>query len=672
MNQLTLGTLMMPAANLGGENPLAPLRAYETASAASVGAGAADYPDRGREASILPYRLQDQYDRNRSPRAFTTAVLENQHLRATFLLDLGGRLWSLIDKASGRELLFVNPVLQPANLAVRDAWFSGGVEWNVSIIGHGPFTAAPLFAARVQHDDGTPILRLYEWDRIRGVPFQIDCWLADDRPVLMVGLRIINSNDHAIPMYWWSNIAVPERPDVRVLGPSDQAYRHDYDGSLVEHEVPIYQGVDVTYTTKRRSAADLYFRIPRGQRPWIAALDGEGGGLVHTSTDRLVGRKMFNWGVDAGGRRWQEFLSQPGEAYIEIQGGLAPTQGEYVAMPARTQWSWVEAYGLLEADRAKVHGADWRTARETVEEALERNLPRADLNRELGRYTARIASRAPAELLHQGSGWGALEQRRWQRAGEVASVMGALMFPESSLGAEQAPWIELLETGKLPPRSPSSDPGSLMVQPPWREMLEKSVQSAGGRHWVAWYHLGVMRYRAGDPAGARDAWERSLGEHPTAWAQRDLAVLDLDEGKISEATDRWIAAARLAPDLAPLAIECARALLNAGRPADLIAFTDALEPALRPHGRIRLLRAMAALALNDLDSVARYFDGAVDIANIREKETSLSDLWFGWQERRVARERGVEVNDALRREVRKSFPPPPAFDFRLNAEADII
>src|SRR5262245_25614225 len=136
MTRLSIQACTMPAADLRAENPLAPLRGYETASAVGAHAGDADYPDRGNEASILPYRLQDQYSRRRTPRSFKTAVLENQHLRATFLLEMGGRLWSLFDKRAQRELLFVNPVFQPANLAVRDAWFSGGVEWNISIIGH--------------------------------------------------------------------------------------------------------------------------------------------------------------------------------------------------------------------------------------------------------------------------------------------------------------------------------------------------------------------------------------------------------------------------------------------------------------------------------------------------------------------------------------------------------
>jgi hypothetical protein len=672
MSKLTIQSYVMPAAAFPRDNPLTPLRSYDTASAAGASAPQADYPDRGREHSILPYRLQDQYDRRRAPRAFKTAVLENQHLRATFLLEVGGRLWSLVDKRTRRELLYVNPVFQPANLAVRDAWFTGGVEWNISIIGHCPLTCDPLFAVSVPLDErdvehGGRALRLYEWDRIRRVPFQIDFWLSDDVPFLFARPRIVNPNDHTIPMYWWSNIAVPEREDVRVLGPATQAYRHDYDGSLVAHDIPFYDGADVTYTTNRKSAADLYFRIPEGHRPWIAALDGDGRGLIHASTARLRGRKMFNWGMDPGGRRWQEFLSQPGEAYLEIQGGLAQTQGDYVAMPAGAEWSWLEAYGLIEADPATVHGNDWRAAYEAVEAELDRRLPQARLDADLAR-TARLAQLSGIHKLHHGSGWGALEARRRRHAGEPPFTHHSLTFRDNTITDDQKPWLALLETGELAYRSPADGPGALMVQPEWRALLERAAHDGRSTHWLAWYHLGVMRYRAGDSSGAREAWQQSLAAESSAWVLRDLAFLSMEQGEDQTAIDLWLRAARTAPQCVPLAIEVTRMLLTTRRFAELMKFVDALPDPVRAAGRIRLLRAMAALEQGDLATVEKYFEGDVDIPNIREKETTLSDLWFRWQEQRVARERGVEIDDTLRQQVRREFPPPVRFDFRLNTQ----
>jgi tetratricopeptide (TPR) repeat protein len=450
---------------------------------------------------------------------------------------------------------------------------------------------------------------------------------------------------------------------VRVLSPAVEAYRHDYDGSLVEHSVPIYQGADVTYTTNRRWAADLYFRIPKGHRPWIAALDKEGRGLVHTSTDRLLGRKMFNWGVDTGGQRWQSFLAEPNHAYIEIQGGLAQTQGEYVAMPAHAKWSWLEAYGLLEAVPAKVHSREWNTAHEAADRALEELLPHQRMNEELDRSAA-IADRAPVELLHEGSGWGALERHRKRSTTHDDPTP----FPDSSLTEDQLPWLALLQTGELPFRPPTENPGSLMVQPEWGTLLERSVEQGKSNHWLAWYHLGVMRFRANDRAGAREAWRHSLKLAPSVWATRDLAVLAREENDMTKSTTRYLEAAALDPSNISVAIECAGMLINANRAQHAIAFIDSLPETSQANGRIRLLRATAALAVGDLDAVARYFEGDVDIPNIREKETALSDLWFGLHAAKLARQRDTQVTDALRKEAHDTVPPPARFDFRLNAE----
>jgi predicted TPR repeat methyltransferase len=206
-----------------------------------------------------------------------------------------------------------------------------------------------------------------------------------------------------------------------------------------------------------------------------------------------------------------------------------------------------------------------------------------------------------------------------------------------------------------------------MTQPQWRELLEQSVNTGGrAAHWTGWYHLAVMHYRAGDLAGARQAWEQSLRAEPNVWSARDLAFLAIDQCDEPAAVDLYLKAAAIAPHLIPLAIECAKVLLQTRRFAQLTKFADSLPPEVQSTGRLRLLRAMAALEQGDLTAVENYFEGDVDIPNIREKEIALSDLWFRWQEQRVARERGVPIDDALRSKVRRDFPPPMRFDFRLR------
>ena len=54
-------------------------------------------------------------------------------------------------------------------------------------------------------------------------------------------------------------------------------------------------------------------------------------------------------------------------------------------MPPGAEWSWLEAYGLLQADPAWVHGKDWPAAYRAVQESLEQRLPRRRLDEELAR-----------------------------------------------------------------------------------------------------------------------------------------------------------------------------------------------------------------------------------------------------------------------------------------------
>jgi hypothetical protein len=671
MSELRFENLTIPACNFGGENPLPPLFALENASSSHQRHSYAYEENqfvKPTEQSVLPNLIQDQYDRALTPRPFKTAVLENEFLKATFTLELGGRLWSLVDKMNNRELLFKNPVYRPANLAARDAWFSGGIEWNISLIGHSPFTCSSIFAAKLKLPDGTPVLRLYEWDRIRALPWQIDFFLPESSRQLLMRVRIINPWPRDLPMYWWSNVAVPEAPDVRVLGPANEALRHAYDGALVGHSLPIAENMDVSYPGKRPYARDLYFRIKKGQRPWISSVDASGYGLMQTSTDLLRGRKIFNWGTSQGGRRWQDFLSLPNQgAYIETQAGLAPTQGEYVRMPASSTFEWMEAYGPIQVDPARAHSNDWALACGTVEATIESLLPR-NTAEQIFNDTKSLPDIPPEKIMHTGSGWGALERRRREHAGQNVPAKTALPFDDSTLTADQTPWIALLEKGALPERSPSELPLSPIVQPEWRELLENALANNRGDHWLSWNQLGLMRFGAGDAEGAVKAWETSIQRAPNAWAYRNLAVVAKTNNKFGKAAELLEQAWNLQPKNLPLTIEFGKALAAADRHADLAAFLISLPESLQQNGRVKLLKAQAALATNDLPTVAAFFEKEVEIPNMREKEISLSTLWFDYHEKRVAAAEKINRDKNLRSRVRKEFPPPQWVDFRASPD----
>ncbi|MET9496522.1 DUF5107 domain-containing protein [Streptomyces sp. NPDC006552] len=634
MTVVRRAVLTLPGAALGPANPLPPLRPLDQVHEVDE-RSAEDLPlDMARQLGyqplrgILPERLRDGYGRERPPVDLDTIVIENDRLRATVLPGLGGRVASLFHKPTGRELLYRNPVFQPAAFALNGAWFSGGIEWNIGATGHSTLSCAPLHAARVTAPDGTEMLRLWEWERLRDLPFQVDLWLPEDSDFLYVGVRVRNPHEKPAPVYWWSNIAVPE--ERRVLAPAREAWHFGYARSLRRVPVPRFDGADRTYPLNSEFPADYFYEIEDGRRRWIAALDASGQGLVQTSTDTLRGRKLFLWGGGSGGRRWQEWLTEPGTGgYAEIQAGLARTQLEHVRLEAQGEFSWLEVYGPLTADAGTVHGAgEWGAAVGEVEDRLERALPRADVQ---AAYEAWLphADTEPGQRLAAGSGWGALEVLR---AG--VKVPGT-PFDESTLGEEQAPWRELLESGIFPEPRRIGVPGPSLTSPAWRDMLETAPARP-----LAEYHLGVAQWHAGDRAQAVRSWERGLELAVSDWPfLRCLAVADATDGHLERAADRHAAAF---DDLcaerrdegevwraatAALGREAIEALLLVERTVAARGVWERLPAATRARGRFRLLEVHLLLAEGEVAAARAVLDAGFEVADLREGAEVLGEVW---------------------------------------------
>ncbi|WP_330344069.1 DUF5107 domain-containing protein [Streptomyces longwoodensis] len=629
MTSIRRAVVTLPAAELGPDNPLPPLSPLDEVHHVED-RDLEDLPrDMARQIryeplrSLLPVRVRDGYGRRRAPRDVDALVLENDRLAVTVLPSLGGRIASLRHKPTGRELLYRNPVFQPANFALNGAWYSGGVEWNIGATGHTTLSCSPLHAARVPAPDGGGMLRLWEWERLRDLPFQVDLWLPDGSDFLYVGVRVRNPHERPRPLYWWSNIAVPE--ECRVLAPADAAYHFGYERRLRRVPVPVHDGADRSHPLDSAHAADWFYDVPAGRRRWIAALDADGHGLVQTSTDELCGRKLFVWGTGPGGRRWQEWLTEPGTGgYCEIQAGLARTQLEHVRLEAESEVSWLEAYGPLDAPR---DGA-WPDVVREAEARLSAALPRAAVDAAYAAWKSR-ADTDPGEVLVTGSGWGALEVLRagWKLPGTP--------FPEETLGEEQEPWRELLRTGSYPEPRRVRPPGPSLVAPHWRDMLETAPATPSAE-----YHLGVAQWHAGDHAQAVRSWERALGLAPSLWPLlRCLAVADRLAGHRERAADRyaeafddlcrerrddgeaWTAAS------AALGREAIGALLAAGRPAAARAVWERLGPEIRARGRFRLAEAALLLAEGRREAARAVLDDDLEPADLREGADDIDRLW---------------------------------------------
>lgn len=664
----------MEAADLNGENPLPKFRSRQRhRNVAENGSLSLEQKEKlGSETGerYLPYRMQDRYTRDRRMTPIKSIVLENEILQAVFLPDYGGRLYSLKDKRTNREVLYKNPVLQPANLAILDAWFSGGIEWNIGQLGHTFLTCSPVHAAKLADEEGNEFLRLYEYERCKNVFWQIDVHLPPGSEHLRVYVRIVNDNDEAVPMYWWTNVAVEETERSRVFSSTGDVIYIDHHvkgfGAGKLPNLPTVPDADVSYPLQFPFANEYFFQPPHDYRsPWEAIAYEEGRLVYERSTSLLRYRKMFCWGNHTGGRRWRDFLSRPGEGdYIEIQGGLAPTQLHGIDQPAQSTWDFTQLYGVVDVDADKTNQGNWDEARNYIDEIVEQLLPEDEVYRIHDKLQS-YADREPELLLHTGSGWGALERRRRERMEDRTTPKG-LRFEEASLTAAQQPWLELMMTGRLPDQAIDEIPASWMVQEEWLAMLQVSLTETENESWAAYMHLGVMLYEQGAEEEAVEAWERSLQIRPSAWVLRNLAEVSKHKGDTEEAVS-YLEQAYLVsggfPDRA-FAEEYLELLMKSGQHTKAWSLYESFPESIKSTQRLQVIVGEAALVMGEFDFLERLF--AADLAVIREGELSIVKLWYRYQAKKLAMKNNVELTSELETQAAALFPPPRHIDFRMS------
>ncbi|MEG0756329.1 MAG: DUF5107 domain-containing protein, partial [Oscillospiraceae bacterium] len=625
---------------------------------------------------VLPYCMQDRFTLADEKRDYETVVLENDLLKAQFLPGLGGRLYSLFDKEKNRELLFRNPVFQPANLAIRNAWFSGGIEWNTAQTGHAYSTCDHVYCARMEEPEGGAFLRMYDYVRTTGLFWQIDFHLPQGSRFLYAHVRLINDSPEPTPLYWWTNIAVPEEKRVRIFSGTGEVIFinpgslkkesdiHSY-GHTKLPELPSMPGVDMTYPQNSEYTNEYYFQNDSEvSAPWEAAAYEDGFAFMERSTQPLKTRKMFCWGNHSGGRNWMDHLAEPGRGdYVEIQAGLAPTQVHGDMLGAGEKLSFTQAFGSTELDPEKANLPDWYSAKDVVEHQVERALPAEQLQKRHQAY-ASSATLPCGELLHMGHGWGFVEGARRAAAG-TGTLPPELSFPKEAAGPEELRWYGLLTEGTMPPLPADVLPQSWMTDPNWAPYLEQAMlrQPSNGTLPV---YLGTLYYENGREQLAIQTWKQALNRAPSVIAHRNLAVAYSRGGDRAKALEHMGAAFALDSKNPhkELAVEYLALLVGEKQYSEAWAVYTALPTVVAEDERTKITACAAALAVGAWDFLDAAF--AHSFAVIREGENQMVDLWFRREAQKEAQRSGRTDLAEVERELRCAVTPPKNIDYRLT------
>ena len=617
---------------------------------------------------VLPYLVQDVYSRERKHERVKTIELENNHLKAIFLPEYGMRLFSLYNKDENRELLFRNSVLRFANLAIRDAWFAGGIEWNVGQLGHTFTTCDHVFATICKNEEEEKFLRCYEYERCKGIYWQIDFYLEENAEQLAVYVRFINPKNKDVPFYWWTNIAVPEEKNVRIfsgnqeviyINPSSNesadAIKGMSHGRLPElNSLP---GKDASYPQNFRFSSEYFFQNEANtEQTWEAAVYNDGNIFFDCSSERLQYRKMFCWGTHLGGQHWKDFLSEKGKGdYVEIQAGLAPTQVHGLDIPANTSWDFVQVFGSTKMNPELVKG-DWNQAKNHVDKQVKKQLDAEKIQALLKKYR-KNANCEVLEFLHLGSGFGAVEELR-----NPGSTPTGLRFPEASIGKKEAMWVELLRKHRIDNQDIFDSPFSYMVDTRYETYLKEAAEKGG---YTAKNLYGVMCFEDTRFEEGIKWFNKSVEaqENPLAYRNLFYAYKDLDADKAIVYLEKALAMFGENPKREYVE-EYASYLSEKKMYQKLWKYYWTLPEILQENERVILNVIPAAVEEKDCAFLEKQFKK--DFVHIREGERAFTECYFAYQALNESKETGAEYTEELIQKYVRLNQVPENIDFRQS------
>lgn len=276
---------------------------------------------------LYPYWRFDGFTTGSEVREWKMVVLENDYLRVKVFPQIGGKIWSVFDKTSGKEMFYDNDAVKFRDISMRGPWTSGGIEFNYGVIGHAPSCSSDVDFKVETKSDGSVSCYIGVIEMLSRSHWTVEINLPKD--AVWVRTSSIWHNDSAEyqPFYSWANSGVRTGDDLVLVYPSHNAVGHG--GENLEYP-KTKDGKDLSLYTSQAYGDDKSYHMVGSHKPFFGAYyTGEDRGVMHWSLrDEKLGRKYFSWAQSRRGLIWVNLLTDGRPQYIEMQSGKLYNQNQ--------------------------------------------------------------------------------------------------------------------------------------------------------------------------------------------------------------------------------------------------------------------------------------------------------------------------------------------------------
>jgi tetratricopeptide (TPR) repeat protein len=273
------------------------------------------------DAAIYPYYRFDGFTNKPQQKEWKVVELENDYISIMILPEVGGKIWSAVEKSTGKDFIYNNHVIKFRDIAMRGPWTSGGIEANYGIIGHTPNCATPVDYTVIKRIDGSVSCVIGALDLLTRTSWRLDINLPKDKAYVTTSSFWFNATAFEQPYYTWMNTGIKAAGNLQFIYPGTNYVGHD--GEYNTWPINKQNGKDISWYNNNNFGGYKSYHVFGKYTDFFGGYwhDDDFGMGRYSSHDDKAGKKIWIWGLSQQGMIWEKLLTDTDGQYVEVQSG---------------------------------------------------------------------------------------------------------------------------------------------------------------------------------------------------------------------------------------------------------------------------------------------------------------------------------------------------------------
>ena len=270
---------------------------------------------------FYPYFRYDGFTDHSIQKEWKVIELENDFIKLIILPQVGGKIWTAIDKKNGKPFIYDNDAIKFRDIAMRGPWTSGGLEANFGIIGHTPGVATPVNYLTRKNADGSVSCIISLLDLLTQTRWNMEINLPKDKAYFITRYFWHNGTSLPEPYYSWMNLGEKVTDSLEYIFPGNHYIYHD--GKVYDFPVNPENHKNIAVYDQNNFGGPKSYHVTGAHSKYFGVLwQKENFGMIHYAERQdKIGKKIWIWGLSRQGMIWENLLTDHSGQYTEIQSG---------------------------------------------------------------------------------------------------------------------------------------------------------------------------------------------------------------------------------------------------------------------------------------------------------------------------------------------------------------